>query len=1798
MMPLQHLGMEGQLGTQDDLIQGYPLAYRGLALWSSHRKLRCRLLVQWSIVGREPVEVLRLAAGLWFTERRALILSLQLLLRMVVLDEGADLGITEDVQAFLQGLMAAGLRARLLALVKELNREEPAGLGGPSCEPYVMDARGTLVLRQNVVQRERLMLAQCLVYTCLIAKASSTELSELLDLLRACAQDWAKSKETVKLQTAYTVMFALVVSLISDSLGAGEGHERSLIEEEAFQKSFQEQVMTPVHGSSAIAASAANVLAIVKLAWGVCQLGVGHNNDDPDLLFMYHVYLHKLLSMFLSLPPVRGKIKELKEQAQRAPDPDPEAAALGSSSTSPGLPFVSLLGLIGRLYEAEPSLAEDNQPLWAFVLYAGEDHRGWHTLVAFLHMLAELATGEEGPREVHRLLQGRALRLVSWRTLFSTLTAYQQRCQQLTMAFLGVNETPAVGAGGQLFLTGDTKALEAYLGVLVKVMQEGNESERGLWAPVENLEALFALLPYDKTPPRLRGALRSAIAALVPVSPIVRDCIWALMEQYDLPVSAGPAPISMVPGDVGSAVQLGQVYDMVYELEEVEARVEEYPSTLSYLKLLNNLMAAEPTPMDQGLRYLDYFKFVRDHVFTPYAQRSYVDPAEKWGLVLASLTHFQCMLTVYEPSADDIATTGGPPGLEIMRDLMAGRTIFRNIMSILSLGPDVILEGREASRSGMILEASAKLCLEILVLAFDRDSVLADKGRPSYQPLESILANYDRRQMLSLLEYVRYDALPDIQRSSIRLMSILSARLPKLVAMIIEGGKADRIVEDYGACLEIRMHEIVASPSLSQDNGFLIMQASDKAMLLLEGLTRQSPNVPELLLRFDVEGAGVDGEGWRAVQRSVLQPRREFSCLRVILDMLDTLPRPEVNYRLHESGFQLLYELQAGSATCTPIAELLRGPSCTYFSHHLPEIDTMLPKRGQAQALRVSVLHQRAWLLKLLTLEIHGTDISEGNQHQSCRGLIDALFLPEPLIGAEGDSSLGEVVGKSKLAELVGEEEQNLFAISERGDRLIDIAALRDAILQGLHKGRAANFAEGMDTVLRWAWAQNCRLEEEAAQLHLLLAISNLIQVVVSRRLDLLEPSRRLQTLADLLDASLTSLISPDCSLKMALPLSQVALTVLAKLQQLSLSFSSFLLSPSLMLSATTGEDVDLLSLLSPPHLSNSACHQTLSRLLSGLLRSESSEPLRRRLLSSLLCYLRYCQGRSRSDLPPVVISTLLASSGEGVIEKVHQEQVELTAGNLALVRKSAPALAAILAKDAMRASEVGRALAMYAMDAILALEGESLTASGLKMGMGSVGVMFEQLQSRGILQASLADVASHSRQVTLLSAGEASARGLYIAEAELALLLRAATLGKSRGALSIVRMGALRQLSSCRALDAHVSTRLFLIIVSHVRIRKFDDEWRPNSPFPSQAEKHYQLFSRILRLVLCMATLASTSSPSQDEEGELGTDSTSLQVIDFVDSHRGAFARALRDESRQLDSEIPPNVNGLHLLELTTAILSRVWASGQKDAGGIRELLLNLCTVYFTTDQESRSKYIRYVRHSQAMPALSHNIRQVADTMTQGVTRLRCNLITYLRAMVVRGRARLHLDRAEPGQTSVTGLGLDTQPTLRHVAQLLKQTATSLQAEGEEKSILLSKLEDVNELSRHEVDEIIDSFSGLDASAALTSLRDRRHAAMQALAGALSSSERRLRSLVVTAEQALELLQAQIAKQVEAAGISEISSQPPTMTSDVEALGELVLPSLDLLENLSEERIGQKLQYLRQLIQFCKSSLLHYDAT
>ncbi|KAF3485013.1 hypothetical protein F2Q69_00055084 [Brassica cretica] len=131
-----------------------------------------RLLVsanqEWGLMGRDPLEIQRLAIGLWYTGRRDLTSTLYTLLRAVVMDQGVEPDLIADIQGLLEDLIKAGLRQRLIALIKELNREEPSGLGGPLCEQYLIDSRGALVERRAVVHRERLILGHCLVLSILV----------------------------------------------------------------------------------------------------------------------------------------------------------------------------------------------------------------------------------------------------------------------------------------------------------------------------------------------------------------------------------------------------------------------------------------------------------------------------------------------------------------------------------------------------------------------------------------------------------------------------------------------------------------------------------------------------------------------------------------------------------------------------------------------------------------------------------------------------------------------------------------------------------------------------------------------------------------------------------------------------------------------------------------------------------------------------------------------------------------------------------------------------------------------------------------------------------------------------------------------------------------------------------------------------------------------------------------------------------------------------------------------------------------------------------------------------------------------------------------------------------------------------------------------------------------------------------------------------------------------------------------------------------------------------------------------
>uniref|UniRef100_A0A6N2K971 Uncharacterized protein n=1 Tax=Salix viminalis TaxID=40686 RepID=A0A6N2K971_SALVM len=946
-----------------------------------------RLLVsanqEWGLMAREPLEILRLAAGLWYTERRDLITALHMLLRAVVLDRGLEDDIVSDIQKYLEDLINGGLRQRLISLIKELNLEEPAGFGGPLSEHYVLDSRGALVERQAVVCRERLILGHCLVLSVLVVRTSPKDVKDIFNCLKDSAAEPVEGTNTLKHQITFSLLFSLVIAFISDALSAVPDKGSILSHDASFRKEFHETVMAAGNNPNV-----EGIVGVVRLAWCVHLMLINdvvsasssnnsgyvnsclefifsHNvfqflldnilrtaayqNDDEDMIYMYNAYMHKLTACLLSHQLVRDKVKESKDKAMSTLNSyrlavsqdlmlDSNLDSQQATETGPLL-FVSLLEFVSEIYQKEPELLSGNDVLWTFVNFAGEDHTNFQTLVAFLKMLSALASSQEGAAKVYELLQGNAFRSIGWSTLFDCLTIYDEKFKQSVQT-----------AGTMLpeFQEGDAKALVAYLDILQKVIENGNPVDRKNWFP--DIEPLFKLLSYENVPPYLKGALRNAITTFVHISPVLRDATWSYLEQYDLPVVVG--------AQVGNSAQpIGtQVYDMPYELNEIEARRERYPSTISFLNLLNALIGEEKDASDRGRRFIGIFRFICDHVFGPFPQRAYADTCEKWQLVVSCLQHFHMMLSMYEIEDEDVdsvvdrsqlsAVTQPSslqtqlPVLELLKDFMSGRIVFRNIMGILLPGVNSIITERTSQIYGQLLEKAVQLSLEIILLVLEKDLLVSDYWRPLYQPLDVILSQ-DHNLIVALLEYVRYDFLPKIQQCSIKIMSILSSRVVGLVQLLLKSNAANSLVEDYAACLEVRSEECQIIENKVDDPG-----------LLIDNISRPAPNVTHLLLKFDID----------AVERTVLQPKFHYSCLKVVLEILDRLMKPEKNAMLHEFGFQLLYELSVDPLTCGPIMDLLSKKKYQFFVKHLDTIGIApLPKRNSNQPLRISSLHQHGF---------------------------------------------------------------------------------------------------------------------------------------------------------------------------------------------------------------------------------------------------------------------------------------------------------------------------------------------------------------------------------------------------------------------------------------------------------------------------------------------------------------------------------------------------------------------------------------------------------------------------------------------------------------------------------------------------------------------------------------------------------------------------------------------------------------------------------------------------------------------
>lgn len=1765
-----------------------------------------RLLVsanqEWGLMAREPLEILRLAAGLWYTERRDLITALHMLLRAVVLDRGLEDDIVSDIQKYLEDLINGGLRQRLISLIKELNLEEPAGFGGPLSEHYVLDSRGALVERQAVVCRERLILGHCLVLSVLVVRTSPKDVKDIFNCLKDSAAEPVEGTNTLKHQITFSLLFSLVIAFISDALSAVPDKGSILSHDASFRKEFHETVMAAGNNPNV-----EGIVGVVRLAWCVHLMLINdvvsasssnnsgyvnsclefifsHNvfqflldnilrtaayqNDDEDMIYMYNAYMHKLTACLLSHQLVRDKVKESKDKAMSTLNSyrlavsqdlmhDSNLESQQATETGPLL-FVSLLEFVSEIYQKEPELLSGNDVLWTFVNFAGEDHTNFQTLVAFLKMLSALASSQEGAAKVYELLQGNAFRSIGWSTLFDCLTIYDEKFKQSVQT-----------AGTMLpeFQEGDAKALVAYLDILQKVIENGNPVDRKNWFP--DIEPLFKLLSYENVPPYLKGALRNAIATFVHVSPVLRDATWSYLEQYDLPVVVG--------AQVGNSAQpIGtQVYDMPYELNEIEARRERYPSTISFLNLLNALIGEEKDASDRGRRFIGIFRFICDHVFGPFPQRAYADPCEKWQLAVSCLQHFHMMLSMYEIEDEDVdsvvdrsqlsAVTQTSslqtqlPVLELLKDFMSGRIVFRNIMGILLPGVNSIITERTSQIYGQLLEKAVQLSLEIILLVLEKDLLVSDYWRPLYQPLDVILSQ-DHNLIVALLEYVRYDFLPKIQQCSIKIMSILSSRVVGLVQLLLKSNAANSLVEDYAACLEVRSEECQIIENKVDDPGVLIMQ------LLIDNISRPAPNVTHLLLKFDID----------AVERTVLQPKFHYSCLKVVLEILDRLMKPEKNAMLHEFGFQLLYELSVDPLTCGPIMDLLSKKKYQFFVKHLDTIGIApLPKRNSNQPLRISSLHQRAWLLKLLAVELHSGYVGGPTHREACQTMLAHLFGRDVIESGSDHVVYDEHTGPQttsknkvlelleviqfrspdttmKLSQIVSNMKYDLMAediledprtsgrggiyyYSERADRLIDLASFRDRLWQKFNSvypqlGNFGNEAELNDVretiqqILRWGWKYNKNLEEQAAQLHMLTGWSLIVEVSASRRIHSLE--NRSEILYRVLDASLSASASRDCSSKMAFVLSQVALTCMAKLRD-----ERFLGTGGL-----NSDNMTCLDVIIGKKLSNGACHSILFKLIMAILRNESSETLRRRQYALLLGYFQYCQHMLDPNIPTSVLQFLMLEEQDSEdldFQKIDKDQAELARTNFSIMRKEAQAILDLVINDATKGSEPGKTIALYVVAALICIDHERY--------------FLNQLQSRGFLRSCLTSISNFSNQD-----GRHSLDSLQRAstlEAELALLLRISYKYGKSGAQVLFSMGALEHLASCRAVSLQGC------------LRRFDRNLRRDVSV--DFDKQCMIVTPVLRLLFSLTSLVDTSDIFEVKNKIV------REVINFVKGHQLLFDQILRADISTADELTVEQIN------LVVGILCKVWPYEENDQFGFVQGLFNMMRALFSCDSGAPtvSKLVQSSENKSKVELSSF--------------RLCFSLGSYLYFLVTKMSLRLQVSDSSIDYHSPAIL---QQPTLMLLDSLLRSVTTSLEMAAEEKSLLLNKIQDINELSRQEVDEIINMCVLQECVSSSDDIQKRRYIAMMEMSRVAGERDQLITLLLPLAEHVLDIILVHFR---EGSMSSDNSGATKAVTfgthtdprQDLSLMCGMLVPTLERLELLSEDKVGHNLKVFRRLV-------------
>ena len=745
------------------------------------------------------------------------------------------------------------------------------------------------------------------------------------------------------------------------------------------------------------------------------------------------------------------------------------------TSAPPGDSIGSLLSLWATCLQGSYPLFESSQEHVAkFLRAVGTDEQLImvpSVFIGHMRVLCAVASTEQGAEVVFRVLHDKNTSPnVAWRKLFAML--------KLVIAKYDVASNGNQHTSSTVLREADTNGLCCFVEVFTQVMTNGPLTRTLEW--IQDLEEDCGVAPSWEilfeamccpVPQKLKAALDGAIASLTRhaslVGPIWDRLLGAVVVRKD--------PL-MFDGRKSVPVK----YDLTYQLNEIEARAEEYEEAIAFVRLLNALWKTSGNSfVDGGAKYEHFTRFVLEEIASSIYQRSFKHEEERWELIRESLIHCRLCLESLPTTIDaqaSIPSSGvgtGPvmkPGEYVMTDLLEARSLFRVVNYTLSLGTDWLseqyLEGALAeAKTGAIVES---LRLVRCAMSMDIDFIgvkqISAPGK-IYSPIEVVLL-HDRERIPAILDYARCPWDVTLRRESLLVSQILISRIPDIVgrleSIFYDNGRSVKGSLQIGYSTVLKRANATACAHRQEDEDECAQIALD---IILEALkSGTASNFGQYICGFEV-CAGND-------YMSLENPSYSHSPLRDVLDIATSLTAASSRPQIYEKCLQVIYFLCETPQTSQYFVEYLLS-SYAGLAHLIPDIlFGPLPVQRSSQ---VASLYHRAWILRILAIEVFSADVGSMAVGEIVIALLKALFevhgsvqfhsslagmLKGVLAQAPKERWLGDSLGNSArkmLTQLDAESLLNPKLLEQgegaalvatwRGDVVIDTDALKDELL-------------------------------------------------------------------------------------------------------------------------------------------------------------------------------------------------------------------------------------------------------------------------------------------------------------------------------------------------------------------------------------------------------------------------------------------------------------------------------------------------------------------------------------------------------------------------------------------------------------------------------------------------------------------------------------------------------------------------------------------------------------------------------